>query len=67
MTLVSALCRLVLSRIGLLFATGDERDAEIARLRASASTVGALLPARLVPADQADADPATRGPIGGGR
>jgi putative transposase len=33
MNLVAALCRLVLSRIGWLFATGDERDAEILALR----------------------------------
>jgi hypothetical protein len=33
MSLIPALCRLVLSRIGWLFATGDERDAEILALR----------------------------------
>jgi transposase InsO family protein len=33
MNLASALCGLVLSRLGWLFATGDERDAEILALR----------------------------------
>jgi len=33
MTLFPALARLVVSRLGLLFATGDERDAEILALR----------------------------------
>jgi hypothetical protein len=33
MNLVPALARLVVSRFGWLFATGDERDAEILALR----------------------------------